>query len=212
MLRANAAEARQADSRSSVINETGKYIGKITRAEQLTSEKGTTGLGLSFKDVNGATANYLDLYTYNAKGEALPSNQIVNALLVCLRTKEVPDGQIDVEKRDKNAGVSVKKTVPGYPTLMNKDIGLLLQKELSINDRTGDTVERMVIYGVFEAGTEFTASEILDKAVKPEKLEKMVSYLASHPVNDRRKNKSAPAQSQGNKPSGGGFDDDDLDF
>lgn len=209
MLRANAADARQADNRSAVINETGKYIGTITRAERLLSKNKATGLGLSFKDGSGATANYLDLYTHNASGETLPSNSIVNALLVCLRTKEVPDGQIEVERWDKEAKTTYKELVDGYPILMGKKIGLLLQKELSTNTNTNEDVERMVIYGLFEADTELTASEILDKAIQPTKVPKMVEYLASHPVNDRRKNKPF-SKPQANYSAD--LPDDDLEF
>jgi hypothetical protein len=216
MLKANAAEARQADNRSSFINETGKYIGVITRAERLLSRNKATGLGLSFKDDSGATANYLDLYTHNADGKTLPSNSIVNALLVCLRTKEVPDGEIEVERWDKEAKTTYKEMAPGYPSLIGKRIGFLFQRELSDNDNDPSKPnDRVIIYGVFEADTEFTASEILDKSVKPEKVAKMVEYLASHPVNDRRKNKGNQQSNHSQQYSDNNFNDlpdDDLDF
>lgn len=206
MLTLNANDARQADNRSTVINESGAYIGTITRAEKLTSKNGASGLGLSFKDDSGATANYLDLYTANSKGEKLPSNSIVHAILVCLKQKNVPEGEITVERWDKAAKTTFKQTVAGYPSLIGKKIGLLLQKELSTNDNTGEDNERMVIYGVFEADTGFTTSEILDKALKAEKMEKMKLYLESHPVNDRRKTKTNAPKADSVQ-SGGGFDD-----
>ncbi len=210
MLTLNPNEARLADNRSSSITESGAYIGVITRAEQLNSKNGASGLGLSFKSDSGATANYLDLYTMNAKGETLPSSSIVNALLVCLKQKQVPDGEITVERWDKEAKATYKEKVAGYPSLIDKRIGLLLQKEISTNDKTGSDNDRMVIYGVFEADTGFTASEILDKALKGEKLEKMKEYLASHPVNDRRKTKPAYATQPTQSTS---FDDfDDIGF
>lgn len=188
--------ARQADNRSSFINEAGKYTGILTRAEKLTSQNGASGLGLSFKSDSDATANYLDLYTHNAKGETLPSYQTVNALLTCLRLKEVDEGKITVEKWDKEAKETYKVQADGYPAMIGKRIGLVLQKELSTNDRTGADTERMIIYSVFEADTDFMASEILDKATKPEKLSKVVDYIANKPVNDRRKVKSASASSK----------------
>jgi hypothetical protein len=211
MLTLNTNEARQADNRSTVINDAGKYIGVITRAEKLISNSGAQGLGLSFKSDSGATANYLDLYTTNKDGKSLPSASVVNALLCCLKLKEVPEGKVEVEKWDKTAQKTNKMQVDGYPSMMGKRIGLLLQKELSTNSNTGSDTERVIIYGVFEAGTEFTASEILDQATKPEKLAKMVEYIASHPVNDRRAKKTA-ITSQAQAP--GSFDDfsDDIPF
>ena len=63
MLKLNAQLAQDADNITSSISELGKYIGTITRAEKLVSEqKGTQGLGLSFKADNGQSADYLDLY------------------------------------------------------------------------------------------------------------------------------------------------------
>lgn len=179
-------EARKADRVNSSIKESGKYIGVITRAEKLISKKGTQGFGLSFKSDDGATANYLDLYTVNTSGETLPSMATVQAILCCTKTKEAKEGNIQFDKWDNDAKATVKATAAGYPDLIGKRIGLLLQRELSTNNTNGKDVDRVVINGVFEADTELTASEILDKKTQPEKLAKMVSALK--PVNDRRTN------------------------
>lgn len=202
--------ARQADRVNSNIKETGKYIGVITRAEKLLSKKGTEGLGLSFKSNNDETANYLDLYTVNAEGKKLPSMNIVQAILCCTRTKSVNEGQIQFEAWDKDAGKVIKKTANGYPDLIGKPIGLLLQKELATNEQTGDDTERMVIYGVFEASSELTASEILDKKTAPEVLPKMLTSLLARPVNDRREKKAGSQQQSSNQSqtSNDAFDDD----
>jgi len=64
---------------------------------------------------------------------------------------------------------------------------------------------------VFQAGTELTASEILDKKTKPEQLEKMVATLRHRPLKapGATPSRQAPAES-----TGSGFDDmaDDLPF
>lgn len=208
-LTLNTNEARQADRVNSAIKETGKYVGVITRAEKLLSKQNTQGVGISFKSDDGATANYLDLYTVNGKGENLPSNQTVNAILCCTKTKEAAEGKIDVEKWDSESKQTYKAKVDGYPVLMGKRIGLLLQRELSNNPKNPEKHnDRVVIVGVFEADTEFTASEILDKATKPEKLAKMVQALK--PVNDRRTNQ--PAHSHSAPQATGDFDDFDNDL
>jgi hypothetical protein len=192
-LTLNAAEARQADRVNTSIKESGKYIGVITRAEKLRSKQGTEGFGLSLKTDDGSTANYLDLYTVNSKGETLPSMATVQAILCCTRTKEAKEGNINFEKWDSEAKQIVKATANGYPDLMGKRIGLLLQRELSTNNTNGKDVDRVVIYGVFEADSELTASEILDKKTQPEKLSKMISSLKS--VNDRRTGASTSSTS-----------------
>lgn len=205
--------ARQADRVNSSIKESGKYIGVITRAEKLISKKNTEGLGISFKSDSDETANYLDLYTVNADGKKLPSMNIVQAILCCTRTKSANEGAIQFEAWDKEAKKTITKSANGYPDLMGKRIGLLLQKELSTNSQTGEDVERMVIYGVFEHNSELTASEILDKKTAPEVLPKMLNSLMNKPVNDRREKVSGQQQNQQSN-TGIGFDDipDDIPF
>jgi hypothetical protein len=212
-LNLNANEARQADRTNTAIRTAGKYIGTITRAEKLLSKKNTEGVGISFKTDDGATANYLDLYTVNSNGETLPSMATVQAILCCTRTKTADEGSITFEKWDGEAKAMVKETKNGYPALMGKRIGFLLQQELSDNPNDPSKHnDRVIIYGVFEADSELTASEILDKQTKPEKLEKMLNTLMVKPINDRRTNKSsgAPSSSTGGK----SFDDfeDDIPF
>lgn len=211
-LTLDAKKAREADNTNSAIRNTGKYIGVITRAEKLLSKQNTHGLGLSFKSDDGATANYLDLYTVNSKGETLPSMATVQAILCCTRTKNADEGNINFEKWDSTAKAVVKATANGYPALMGKRIGLLLQQELSDNPNDSSKHnDRVVIYGVFDADSELTASEILDSKTQPEKLGKMVQSLMSKPVNDRRTNKAAINKSSA---PAGNFDDfeDDIPF
>jgi len=200
--------ARQADRVNSSIKESGKYVGVITRAEKLISKKNTEGLGISFKSENDETANYLDLYTVNAEGKKLPSMNIVQAILCCTRTKSANEGAIEFEAWDKDAKKVIKKSTNGYPDLMGKKIGLLLQKEISTNEQTGEDVERMVIYGVFEPSSELTASEILDKKTVSEVLPKMLTSLMNKPVNDRREKKSGYQQQNTNQQTG----NDPMDF
>jgi hypothetical protein len=198
--------ARNADSISSTIRETGKYIGIITRAEKLTSEKGTEGLGLSIKTDDGATANYLDVYTIKPTGEKLRGFNIAQAILCCTRTKSAAEGEIHFDRWDKEAKQMIEVAAPGYPSLMGKRIGFLLQKELATNTNTGADTERLNIFGVFEADTELTATEILDKKTQPEQLEKMLQVLMQRPIRDTRQ------KHQVSHATAAGFDDFDQDI
>ena len=188
-------EARKADSVSSVIRESGKYTGVITRAEKLISKNDVEGVGISFRSDDGSTANYLDLYTVKPDGEKLRGFGFVQAILCCTRTKQVDEGSISFEKWDKDQGAMVKASANGYPALMGKRIGFLLQKELATNNKTGADVERLNIFGVFEADTELTTSEILDKKTQPEQLGKMVQALMAKPVRDTRSTQRSQASS-----------------
>lgn len=205
-LTLNAAEARKADNFSSVIRDTGKYVGVITRAEKLISEKNTEGVGLSFRADDGATANYLDVYTVKADGEKLRGYNVIQALLCCLRLKDVDEGPITFERWDGNERRMAPAHATGYPTMMGKRIGLILQKELQTNQNTGADVERIQIVAVFEADTGLVATEILDKKTKPEKADTILRLLK--PVRDSRKKAAhAPAAGAGAAVPAG-FDDD----
>lgn len=184
-------EARKADVVSQAIRESGKYIGVITRAEKLISKNNVEGFGLSFRTDDGASANYIDLYTVKPDGKTLRGLGFVQAILCCTRTKQADEGSITFDKWDSVAKTMIKATANGYPALMGKRIGLLLQKELGTNDNTGADTERLNIFAVFEAESELTASEILDKKTVPEQLPKMLQALMARPVRDNRDKSSA---------------------
>lgn len=218
MLKFDATQAAAADNISAQLTEPGKYIGIITRAEKLVSQaKGTEGLGLSFRANNGQSAEYLDIYHTNGSGEPLSGLKTVNALMCCLRLREVADGPVEVEKWDSVAGQRRKMRVNGYPTLMGKRIGLLLRKTLE-TDNKGKDRERIEIFGVFCPDTEMTASEIIARATEPAKLSAMLDALLARPVIDKRKSQpQRQAPRQGGQSAGPDrFDDvpmdDDIPF
>lgn len=196
MLKLNSTLARQADTINAGITESGKYIGTITRAEKLVSgEKGTIGFGLSFKTDDGLSADYLDIYHTRKDGTDLPGLKTVNAILCCVKASQAEEGPITVERWDKSKGQREKTQAVGYPALIGKKIGLLLQKQLETNAK-GEDVTRLGIFAVFNAETELTASEMYDKKANPERLSQMLSALMARPVRDNRK-KRASTQDDG---------------
>ena len=215
-LTLNTNSAKAADSIASGITDAGKYVGVITRAESLTSTRGTQGLGLSFRTDTGQSADYLDIYTRKADGTELMGAKAVNAILACLKLRGAKLGTIQCEKWDSEAKQRTKVTVQGYPDMMGKRIGLLLQKELGTHSETGAATEKMVIFGVFSPDTELTASEILDGKMNPERLPHMLQMLMARPVRDNRKasvQAGTPRPATASTP-GTRFDDmdDDIPF
>jgi hypothetical protein len=176
--------AKQSDSHGGAIKESGAYIGTITRAQALRPQSGSKGVGFSIKTDDGLTANYLDIYTHKATGEALNGLKTVMAILACTKTRQANVGQISFDKYDKETKSDVRVNAQGYPDLMGKRIGLLLKQELTTYE--GKDKSSLVVYGVYEADTGFTASEILDKATMPEKMKKMLDVLMKNPVSDKR--------------------------
>lgn len=201
----NANAARKADTFNSIIKETGKYEGVITRAEKLVSSTGTKGVGFSFKTDDGATANYLDVYTEKANGEQLMGANVIQAVLGCLKLKDVPEGEITFDKWTKDQGI-VPTKAPGYPSLMGKRIGFLLQRVLETHSKTGVDVDRVSIVAVFQAGTGLTSTEILEGKTEAESTDKRLRALS--PVWDRREKKTPLAPVGGsNTPPPIEFDD-----
>lgn len=198
------ATAKSADNMGSGIRETGKYVGQFTRAEALVSQSGTQGVGFSFKSKEGQTADYLDLYTMKENGDELPSMKALHAIMACLKIREINEGKIKFEKWDTVARQRLTIEATGYPDLLGKDIGLLLQKEI-YTDNQGKERERVIIYGIFQAGTELTASEVLTSKTKPENLEKMLTSLMARPVRDSRKQATKVPTSNNS-----GMPDDDV--
>lgn len=210
MYQLNTTEARKADQTGSRITEMGKYIGRFTQAEDITASSGTKGVALRFES-NGQTAN-LSLYTTKTSGETIMGFQTLMAIMTCLSLKNISPRPGTVKAWDYDLKQDVDKQASVFPDLCNKDIGLLLETE-DYAKQDGSTGTRMVIAGVFRASDEFTASEILDRATKPEKLEKMVAKLHHRPLKNARP--APPPKAQPQRQGGGsGFDDmdDDVPF
>ena len=198
--------ARKADQTGRFIKEIGKYIGKFTRAEDIKASTGTQGIAFTF-EADGQSAN-LSIYTLKSDGEKLMGHDVLMAIMTCMKCREINPvkGKVTKWNNDLRADETVDALV--FPELMNKPVGLLLETEDYIK-RDGSTSTRMVIAGVFQADTELTASEILDKKVTPEQLPKRVAALRHRPAK-AAKGGSAPAKTGGT----GHFDDmsDDIPF
>ena len=210
--------AKAADQTNARITESGKYAGILTRSEALISKKGSKGVEFSFKADDGSSADYLSIWTHNKDGEPLSGFKTVMAMLACMSLRGAKEQTIEVEKYDFDTQQRNRVSVNGYPDMMGKPVGLLLQKELYTKNSGGDG-ERMLIVGCYRSSDEFTASEILDKAKAPEVLAKQLAWLAGKPVKDARtaNNHGVSGPSSAHRESenpGYGFGDfaDDIPF
>lgn len=193
--------AKAADNLVSRIDQTGRYVGTLTRAEAVTSRQDTEGVEFSFKTDDGSTADFLTLWTYNAKGDALPSLKALNAMMTVARVRALTPTKGIVEKWDASAGQRMKMDATIFPELTNKRMGLLLQRE-EYEKNNGEIGTKMNIVGCFDPESELTASEILAQKTTPETLAKMVAALKDKPLKNRRSHASASDQ------YGGGVHDD----
>lgn len=181
--------AKNADVIFSKIESKGKYFGTLTRAEQVTSSQGTKGVDLSFKADTGETADYLTLWTHNKDGKQLMGFNTLMAIMTCLRVRELKAQDGEIEKYDRDLQKRVKIIVPLFHDLMNKPLGLLIHMEEYAKTQ-GGTAWKPAISAAFDKD-EFTASEILAKAVKPETLPRMVQALRDRPLKNTPINAAA---------------------
>jgi hypothetical protein len=202
--------ARAADNKSAFIDEAGKYIGTFTRAEYMEKQStGSTGIGLTFKSREGAEAQFYVNLSYQHGTRNKGGYEMVNAIMACLQLRNVGNPKpVTVEKWNTDTKQREQVSVQGFPELMGKPIGLLIQMEIEKNSEKG--LPRPTIYAPFSAESEKTASEILDPNCRaPAKLEKMVQGVMTKPLIDRR-----PKGSQSNA-APAGYDQyppyDDLD-
>lgn len=194
--------AKKADG-GDYITMTGKYVGKITKAEEVLSTNDTQGIDFSFEAQDGSKANYMTLWTVNQNGESLPSLNTLNAIMTCMRVKEISTTKMTVKDHKGERPAECF-------TQLHKPIGLLLAKE-PYDKTDGSEGYRMVIEGVFDPETELTASEILDKKSQPQKLAQMVARLKDRPK-QTMKAKPSSGQSQNRTGNAVADMDDDIPF
>lgn len=220
MYKLDATAAREAENIGSFLSETGKYKGRFLRAEKLvSSNKGTHGIGFTFEADSKQTTRF-DIWTMNAQNEHLSGYKAINAIMVCMKIRVLSVAVGQVERYDYDTKQRNQVQAEIFPELLGKPIGLVLQsteyEKMRDGQKTGETGWRLELVAPFEAGTEFTAAEIMDKATQPKKLSSIVATLADRPL----KNKPAQRQQSANydqappagHPANGGFNaaDDDM--
>lgn len=215
MYSLNTNTARQADDYSGRIAEIGRYTGTFTRAEHVLSKKGTQGIDFAFETKDKQSATF-SIWTYSASGEELYGFRQLQALMVCLRVKQLVPVTSTVKKWDYQTKNLQTVQAEVFKELMNKPIGVLFETE-EYERQDGSLGTKVVAAGFFDAQSELMASEIIDQKVQPEKLAKRVASLKHRPLrNAPPVAQAAPAYKpvHGYQPqsAGGGDRDDDLDI
>ncbi|MGS1060576.1 hypothetical protein [Burkholderia glumae] len=204
--------ARQADERSGRINEIGKFVGTFSRAEDVTSAKGTRGIDFAFETDDRLSANF-SLWTLNAQGESLFGFKQLQAMMACMKVRNIEPTRAVVKKWDRNSSSVVEVEANVFKELMSKKIGILFETE-DYEKSDGSIGTKVVPAAFFDPATELMAAEILDRKVQPLQLAKVVQSLRHRPLKKRNgAPQAASRQPQGNAPAGA-FDemDDDIPF
>ena len=126
-----------------------------------------------------------------------------------------------VERRNWDTQTNETVDAEVFPDLVGAPVGLVLQKteyeKMRDGVKTGETGWRLELVAPFRAADEFTASEILDRKTKPEKLASIISTLADRPLKTRpaaHQRSDDYGQPPAGHPANGGFNtpDDDLPY
>ena len=156
----------------------------------ISKAKGSRGIEFDFLSDEGKECT-LQVWTHSGTGEPYSGINMINAIMTCLSLRGIQPKPMVVEKYDYDSKQKVRANIEAYGDLMNKPIGLLLQKEIS--EYEGKDRTKMLIFAAFQAPTEKTASEIIDKVAQPVALAKLLAGL--HDKDARGKTQAAPSHS-----------------
>jgi hypothetical protein len=216
MYALNAKAAKEADQLRGYLKDTGKYIGKFTRAEKLISNaKHTHGVGFTFVAESGQSTRF-DIWTMKAGEEKLSGYNQLMAIMACMKVRDLTVKTAELERYDYDAKEKYTEDAEVFAELTDKPIGLLLRsteyEKMRDGQKTGENGWRLELFAPFEAATGFTAGEIIDKKKTPEQLAKMEAALADRPL--RGGSSPAPRQAAAPQTGGGQFSDmdDDIPF
>lgn len=213
MYELDTAAARKADTTGGSIKELGKYIGEFTQAVDLTTDKNTKGIALYFVSNSGQKA-ILNIYTKMANGDHIMGFDTLMAIMTCLQLRSIKPVQGQVKYYDFDTKTDATKPGTLFPDLCKKPIGVLLETEDYQKSNNAGVGTRMVLKSVFQATSELTASEILDRKTQPEQLSKMVAALRHRPIRGARPTTASASTGGTPRQASSGFEDmdDDIPF
>jgi hypothetical protein len=192
------------------IETSGAYIGRLTLAKERIAKTGTRGIEFTFEAEDGRVARYLTLWVARASGEKIEyPYSLLSALMACLDVKKIDSAPATIDEWNAASGTMVAGEAQVFEALMNKPIGLLLQREE--REWEGKTYVSMKIVQFFDPNDRSTPAEIMSGNRSGQALEKMVSNLRETVVRaDAPPSGAAPA---GDSPgSFAAIDDGDVPF
>lgn len=192
------------------IEDSGAYIGRLTLAKERTAKTGTKGIEFTFEADDGRMARYLTLWVTRANGEKIEyPYSLLSALMTCLDVKSIDSTLETVDEWNPASGMWEPTGAQVFPVLMNKPIGVLLQREERLWE--GKTYVSMKIVQFFDPRDRSTPAEIISGNRAGQALEKMVGNLRESVVRaDAPPAHAAPAG--GSSGSLADIDDDDVPF
>lgn len=187
------------------IETSGAYVGRFTLAKERVAKTGTKGIEFNFEAEDGRVARYLTLWLQRANGERIEYPfSLLSALLACLDLKSIDSSPAQVDEWNIASGTWEPATVQAFPTLLDKTVGVVLQREE--REWEGKTYVGMKIVEFFRPKDRATPAELLSGSQPGQALEKLLGNLKETVVRQGAPASGAP---------GAGFvdiDEDDVPF
>ncbi len=203
--------ATQAEGRVGARIETsGAYTGRFTLAKERIARTGTKGIEFTFESDEGQLARYLTLWVTRANGERMDYGYgLLSALMVILGLNQIESKPAVIDEWQADTGQWLPSQVEVFDALMNKPIGVLLQREE--REWEGRTQIGMRIVEFFDPRDRRTAAEILANAREAQSLNRLVASLRPSVMRSAAPVAAAPA---GTATSSGlaDFAEDDIPF
>lgn len=158
------------------IEASGPYVGVFTQAKQRIAKTGTKGIEFSFEAADGAVARYMTLWVERANGERISfSYGLLSGLMVCLGLKSISSASVVSEEWDAGVGARVPTKIDAYPDLINRQVGVLLQREEQ--EWEGKLRTNMRIVDFFHPATRQTPAEVLGGSGATGQLDVLIANL-----------------------------------
>lgn len=175
------------------ITESGKYNVVIDCAIW-TDFSGWKGLELHLIDENEQKARLQLTYESN-QGERFFGADQLDAIMVCSKVKNLtsePDSYVMWSRAEQSF---TEQDVNAAPELKGKHLTLLLQKQLDAYSGQNGVKEQegLRIYGVYQAETELSASEILERVTIADDIKEAEANLEKSPLFITKRHKTLMA-------------------
>jgi hypothetical protein len=200
------------------IETSGAYVGHFTQAKERTAKTGTKGIEFNFEAEDGRVARYLTLWLTRENGEKIEYPfSLLSALMACLNVKNVESTTAVIDEWNQAAGTMMPVEAQTFPELINKPIGVLLQREERLWE--GKTYVSMKIAQFYDPSDSSTPAEILSGKRSGQALDKLVGNLRESVVRSDAPpsgavpaSDNAPDNAPDNAASFSAIDDDDVPF
>jgi hypothetical protein len=203
--------AKESNQGGMRITESGAYAGRFTAAWYEQNDRGTESVHFLFRGDDGRECGPLALYTHNGSGEELPSYKTLNAVLTCMKLRGIKSESGKVNLYDYDSGGVVEKAKDVYPSLVNKPIGIVVQKE-QYTKNSGDIGHRLLLIGAYEVATNRMASEVLSDS-EPKALGNVIKWLGDNPVKIAKGSRASSLSSSSHADASNGTPyEDDIPF